>query len=240
MIDTCKEQLKAKQDDTKEAVDYAEKLLALDSRNENFIAAYNDLSMRLIFKTANFEENFKGTLNEKLQYAKRVKAETPNKPGFANSLLLPKVGLLLTVALFIGALMIPVSFIQSVIGGLVKIIVVLFGLALFLTTGPGVIFFLPIFIFMALTVFNIVATFVNPFLLVKILLVGITGAFAVYQARDISAEMRSLQWKYDRYVSIKKECMPVAEKLLTICKERNMPQEMITYYERLAEEYKKL
>ena len=240
MIATCKEQLKEKQDNFTEEIDYAEKLLTLDNRNENFITMYYDLSMGLIFKTANSEGKFKGTLSEKLQYAKEVKAKTPNKPGIANTLLLPKVGLLLTVALFIVSLMIPVTFIQSVIGGLVKIIVVLLGLALLITTGPFVLFFLPIFILIALTVFNLVGNFINPFLLVKIVLVVIIGALAALQAKDISADMRSLQWQYDRYVSIKKECLPIAEKLLSICKERNMPDEIMTYYERLKSAFEEL
>ena len=245
MIDTCKEQLKEKPDNIDETIDYAEKLLALDSENENFIEIYDDLladdlSVRLIFKAANFEESFKGTLNKELQYVKEIKAEVPNKPGIANSLVLPKAGLLLTVALLIGALMIPITFIQSVIGTLVKIIVVLLGLGLLLTTGPGVVLFLPLFIFIALTVFNIVGTFINPFLLLKILIVGIIGAFAVYQAREISYDTRRLQLKYDKCISTKKECLSIAEKLLAICNERNMPAEMVTYYERMVAEFKKI
>ena len=245
MIDTCKEQLKEKPDNIDETIDYAEKLLALDSENENFIEIYDDLlvddlSVRLIFKAANFEESFKGTLNKKLQYIKEIKSEIPNKPGIANSPILPKAGLLLTVALFIGALMIPITFIQSVIGALVKIIVVLLGLGLLLTTGPGVVLFLPLFIFIALTVFNMIGTFINPFLLLKILIVGIIGAFAVYQAREISYDIRRLQLKYDKCISTKKECLSIAEKLLAICKERNMPNEMVTYYERMVAEFKKI
>lgn len=245
MMTVCKEQLKEKPDNVDEAIDYAEKLLALDSENENFIEIYDDLtvddlSVRLIFKDANFEESFKGTLNKKLQYVKEIKAKTPDKPGIANSLLLPKAGLLLTVVLFICALMIPITFIQSVIGTLVKILVVLLGLFLLLTTGPGVVLFLPIFIFIAMTVFNIVGNFINPFLLLKILIVGIIGAFAVFQARNISYDMRSLQIKYDRCISTKKECLSIAEKLLTICQERHMPNEITVYYKRLVEEFKKI
>lgn len=240
MIDTCKEQLKEKPDNIDETIDYAEKLLALDIENENFIEIYDDLTVRLIFKAANSEESFKGTLNKKLQYVKEIKAKTPDKPGIANSLLLPKAGLLLTVALFIGALMIPITFIQSVIGALVKIIVVLSGLFLLLTTGSGVVLFLPLFIFIAMTVFNIVGNFINPFLLLKILIAGIIGAFAVFQAKNISYDMRSLQIKYDRCISTKKECLSIAEKLLTICQERHMPNEMTAYYKRLVEEFKKI
>lgn len=245
MMAVCKEQLKEKPDNIDETIDYAEKLLALDIENENFIEIYDDLtvddlSVRLIFKAANSEESFKGTLNKKLQYVKEIKAKTPDKPGIANSLLLPKAGLLLTIALFIGALMIPIIFIQSVIGALVKIIVVLLGLFLLLTTGPGVVLFLPLFIFIAMTVFNMVGNFINPFLLLKILIAGIIGAFAVFQARNISYDMRSLQVKYDRCISTKKECLSIAEKLLTICQERHMPSEMTAYYKRLVEEFKKI
>ena len=33
---------------------------------------------------------------------------------------------------------------------------------------------------------------------------------------------------------------PSADKLLAICKERNMPNEMVTYYERMVAEFKKI
>ena len=85
-----------------------------------------------------------------------------------------------------------------------------------------------------------VGTFINPFLLLKILIVGIIGAFAVYQTREISYDTRRLQLKYDKCISTKKECLSIAEKLLAICKERNMPNEMVTYYERMVAEFKKI
>ena len=89
-------------------------------------------------------------------------------------------------------------------------------------------------------VLAIVQAFINPILFIKLVLIGIPGAFAIYLYSEIANEIRKSRSYYKDVTEARTQYKPIAEKLLAICKERNMPPEMITYYERIVAEFKKI
>lgn len=228
---------------------YAERLLALDNKNEHFMPLYNQLSLDKLYRDANANNTFHRDydyfdLGTSLFHANLAKEKYPNGPGLVSVSSKMKLAFVVCAVLAVLALLIPSALIETGFETVMKAIFGIIAVVRVIFTGPVALFVAPIamlfFYFCFMFVLAIVQAFISPVLFIKLVLIGIPGAFAIYLYSEIANEIRKSRSYYKDVTEARTQYKPIAEKLLAICKERNMSPEMITYYERLVEEFKKL
>ena len=245
IIHTCEKKLEENKYNSQEAINCAEKIMLLDDEASYFMPVYkNTRSLKKFYSDCNANGEFYGELNSKLSRAKEDKKECPNGPGLASVPFKKKIGFVISAVLAVLALFTPLALIETGFEAAMKVVFAIIALVVILWSGAaaiyGLIFILPIFYFGFMIVLGIIQTFINPVLFVKLVMIGIPGAVAYLLYSEISLNLRTINSNHKKVVEYKNSYLPIAEKLLKICKERNTPGEMVTYYERMVEEFRKL
>ncbi len=257
MIFSCEKNIRSAKDksfDKKYKQDYyqiryAERLLALDNKNEHFMPLYNQLSLDKLYRDANANNSFHKDydyfdLGSNLYDANSAKKKYPNGPGLVSVSSKMKLAFVACAVLSVLALLVPLTLIETGFETVMKAIFGIIAVVRVIFTGPVALFVAPLamlfFYFCFMFVLAIVQAFINPILFIKLVLIGIPGAFAIYLYSEIANEIRKSRSYYKYVTEARTQYKPIAEKLLAICKERNMPAEMVTYYERMVAEFKKI
>ena len=217
--------------------DNAEKLMELDNRN-----IYNeDIEKHSeVYAKANRDNVFYGYMGDNLEKAREIKARYKKEPGIFDAPLINHLGLIVAAVAIIGIRFVPVATFEAIFDAIMKVVYTIIAIILILTAGIAGLFMMPFVMFGVGFVFEIIDFFINPFLRIKLLLMLLFGGIAYYCFKESGNLIKGKKREYNRKEDIRKELLPLAEKFLRLSKEKNLSQDIITYYERLVKEVGRL
>lgn len=210
-------------------VDYCEKLLHLDEKNyyTHIIEKYkNDY-----VKNAS-DKNYQGYIGSKAQTViKKRESEQRYRERLPHGTTL--VAGIACVVLAVLSLLFPMSLLEVIFEGFMKIVYALVTILLLFSAGPAGLLMLPFFIFGVKFVLGIVDAFINPLLAIKIIFALIFGGIAYALIGDKSYALKNLKAVKEALKQAKEESLPLAQDVLAKAKKANLSSEIVSYYENM-------
>ena len=137
------------------------------------------------------------------------------------------------VVLAVLSLLFPMSLLEVIFEGFMKIVYAFVTIVLLFSAGPVGLLMLPVFIFGVQFVLGIVDAFINPLLAIKIIFALIFGGIAYALIGDKSYALKNLKAVKEALKQAKEESLPLAQDILARAKKANLSSEIVSYYENM-------
>lgn len=236
MAITCFEKLCTNNDKKINVIEYCEKLMLLDEKNQYSRAIMSHVRE---YTKCNLDSNgYTGNVYSGYFGSQLKKAKAKHSEQMKRSIKWPELIIGIICAIFtVAALIAPLTLVESIFESVMKVVYVILAIVFIIATGPGVIIMLPLCYFGINMVLGFIDIFINPVLFVKLLVALICGYIAWYTLFGENDLINIL--KGNKVVNVEKnESLPIAEKLLLHAKSRNFPLDIVKYYENMVADFK--
>ena len=215
--------------------DYCEKLLLVDQEHHytHVIEKYK----KDYVKSAS-DKNYRGYIGSKVQTViKKRESEQRYRERLPHGKTL--VAGIACVVLAVLSLLFPMSLLEVIFEGFMKIVYALVTILLLFSAGPAGLLLLPFFIFGVKFALGIVDAFINPLLAIKIIFALIFGGIAYALIGDKSYALKNLKAVKEALKQAKEESLPLAQDILARAKKANLSSEIVSYYENMVKDITK-